>query len=55
MPDFQVEIRLRLNASSRHDAEVWASRALDAPPFENNPDIGYLDFYVMQVAEQEGN
>lgn len=54
MPEFQVEIRLRLEADSQHDAALWASRALDAEPFQDNPAIGYLDCHVQAVELKEG-
>ena len=54
MPEFQVEIRLRLEADSQHAAALWASCALDAEPFQDNSAIGYLDCHVQAVELKEG-
>jgi hypothetical protein len=52
MSDYLVEIQLRLEAPSAHDAEVWASKALEAADFDD-PSVSSCAVYVTPVQPEE--
>jgi hypothetical protein len=53
MADFQVELRFRLNASSQHEAHLWAAEILDTKPVKDNGDVKYRDAHVAPVPTNE--